>query len=200
VLFYDGVNDVMAAHQSGRAGLHQNLSEVRSRFDQSSTSTSWLDGLRTVTLVRRLATSPKAPRTSPAEDMAALAAEVEGHYLGAVDLVRSWGESHGFETVFFWQPYPLVGEKTLTAEEEALLHSLDYALALPDDLRRLVAETWARVGRAATNDPDLYDLSGAFDASRDALWIDTWGHVTPEGNRLVAEAMLEALEERWRNP
>jgi lysophospholipase L1-like esterase len=201
VLFYDGVNDVMAAHQSGRAGLHQNLSEVRARFDGSpSSSPSWLDNLRIVTLVRRLVQGPPAPRSSPAEDMTALAAEVEGHYLGTVGLVRSWGASHGFETVFFWQPYLLVGEKTLTAEEQALLHSLDYALALPDDLRRLVAETWAGVGRAAADDPDLYDLSGVFDASTEPLWIDTWGHVTPEGNRLVAEAMLGALEERWQQP
>jgi lysophospholipase L1-like esterase len=32
VLFYDGSNDVYAAYQSGRAGVHQNLDEITARM------------------------------------------------------------------------------------------------------------------------------------------------------------------------
>ncbi len=40
----------------------------------------------------------------------------------------------------------------------------------------------------------LYYIADAFDKHDTQIWIDEWGHVTPEGNRLVAQKMLRIIE------
>jgi hypothetical protein len=48
--------------------------------------------------------------------------------------------------------------------------------------------------RAAEPDLDrFWDISDVFDKRSEQIWIDATGHVTPEGNRLVAEEMLERI-------
>lgn len=39
----------------------------------------------------------------------------------------------------------------------------------------------------------LWDISDVLDDEDYQIWIDKWGHVTPEGNPLVAGEMLSIL-------
>ena len=43
---------------------------------------------------------------------------------------------------------------------------------------------------------NLVYLGDLFDKSASQIWIDEW-HVTPEGNRLVAERMLDVIASRY---
>jgi hypothetical protein len=39
----------------------------------------------------------------------------------------------------------------------------------------------------------VWYIADIFDRQETQIWIDEWGHVTPEGNRLVAEEMLAVI-------
>jgi hypothetical protein len=53
VIFYDGVNEVLAANQSGRAMLHQNYSDISARFeDAQHPLLKWFRQLNSITLMQ----------------------------------------------------------------------------------------------------------------------------------------------------
>ncbi|MEM8929721.1 MAG: SGNH/GDSL hydrolase family protein [Acidobacteriota bacterium] len=192
-IFYDGVNDALAAHQAGRAGTHQNLAEVVGRLDAPRRPLATALGrLEIVRSVRRWlpAAAPTHPATTASGD---LAREVVASYLGVVDTAtRLAAGTSRTRVAFFWQPVLGVGDKPLTADERALVDGvLDWAQdpnPTPIDFFRQVYDEAAKV-----DDPRVIDLRDAFDATDELVWIDPWGHVTPTGNAIVARRMVDAL-------
>ena len=51
--------------------------------------------------------------------------------------------------------------------------------------------------KAFTSDRDVHDLAGVFDDQTSQVWRD-FVHVTPEGNRLLADSMLQSIKVSWR--
>lgn len=193
VLFYDGVNDVYAAFQSGLAGAPQNLAAVTARFAPPARHPLWGGVLesRLLSLLRNsFAPPPVADYRALGVETPALADEVTGRYLANERLVAALAAQWGFEHFFFWQPMLGVGAKRLTPQEEV------YRGAIDPDARALFAAVYERVRAAAPPDGRLRDLADVFDAHSGNLWIDALGHVTPVGNALVARRMLAELEPR----
>ena len=192
VIFYDGVNEVLSAHQSGRPDVHQNLRQIEARLEEPTSPL--LEWLRRRELVRALGLLT-VHRSIVANDYdpETLGPAVAANYLGVHDVAGALGRGAGFEVDFFWQPHLVVGAKPLTPEEKAMVDQSFWALDITPALRQLFRSTYDDVARAVPLRPRLHDLSGLFDTVEDGLWIDTWGHVTPEGNRRVAEAMVEVL-------
>ncbi len=199
VIFYDGVNDVLAAHQSGRAVLHQNHAEIATRFQRDQHPLlEWASTLRVVTLAGRLVTWSGARiagvrvGAASSSDIERIGQEVADTYVNTVSIVRALAASHGFEYDFFWQPHLLVGHKPLADAERAMADgSLDTVLPLDPALRGLFETTYARIATAAGRDEHLHYLGGIFDNEPAQIWIDTWGHLTPAGNALVAHAIAQ---------
>jgi hypothetical protein len=194
VIFYDGVNDTLAADQAGYAGPHQNLPRIAARFESERTPLlRFLSSLTTVRLAHHWLGLPAPDRhhRSPTE-VEALAAEVVDTYLGVVEVASALAASRGFEARFFWQPYLSAGDKPLAPIEAAMLDGhLDWAVAPDPTPYHLIDAVYRRL--AEVDDPRVHDLSGVFDGVEEALWIDPWGHVTPRGNEIVAARMLELL-------
>jgi lysophospholipase L1-like esterase len=89
---------------------------------------------------------------------------------------------------FFWRPGIDIGAKPLTREEQAMRDEL----AADDRIDpALSADVQQRITQAASV-PALTDLSAIFDGIDTLIWIDGL-HVTPEGNRLIAAAVLEVI-------
>ena len=199
VVFYDGVNEVFAAHQNGTPILHQNLAEISDLFSPRRYILDAVKGLGTVQFLERsLAwiSPPGGGDAGPAADPGALAEGVTAAYMEVYGIVEGLAARHGFDFAFFWQPHILVGGKPLTPEEEAMVTGLDWVLNLDEGLRALFTETYRSVGERAEEELGLIDLSGVFDGTDSTLWIDTWGHVTPEGNEIVARAIFRQLTDR----
>ena len=199
VLFYDGVNEVLAASQSGRAAVHQNLAEIAARYEaRPVTFGAALRQTNTAQVVGWLARNAFGGRPRPVGEPTAateeLAADVVGAYLSNLASAESLAAAFGFELRFFWQPHILVGDRTLEGEELALVNGLDWVLELTPERVALFEAVYGRIARAALEEPRLHDLSGAFDDLDETIWIDTWGHVTPAGNRAVARAIAAQLE------
>ncbi|MBN1285587.1 MAG: SGNH/GDSL hydrolase family protein [Anaerolineae bacterium] len=199
VIFYDGINDVYAAYQSGVAGVHQNLAGIAARFEQRETDPTpplveWLQSTSIYQLLERLAqtAAPPSPATvlvgeENERDLQRLIEPVVAVYLSNYATVGALAEAYGFEYAFFWQPVISVGDKALTeAEQGIILTSMSPALVA------LYDAVYQEVAAVAPAYEHLYDIAGVFDGLEAPLWID-FVHVTPDGNARITVEMLRRL-------
>ena len=201
VIFYDGINDVYAAYQSGEP-THQNQPQIIKRLYPDETEQSFLERLREELINKTYAFNlanrwlNSESEDSPSElityktmgvNTEELAAEVAAVYLENYDFVRVLGESYDFDMYFFWQPALIVQPEPLTQNEQDLLTDLDPARV---DLYRatdaVISEAVAKHERL-----HLYDVSRVF--TSEDFWIDDM-HIVPEGNQIIAEAMLDVFQ------
>ncbi len=201
VIFYDGVNDLFAARQTGRPAIHQNFSYIASRFNNRKPSlSSLLWTTNTYKLFHRIRTAInvegfKNNRYKVIPDPDRLADEIVTNYLGIYRIVKTLAKEYQFDYYFFWQPYILEGEKTLTAEEERLLLELDSQLKMDETLIRLSRATYNKISAITPKYDRLFYLGDIFNDETSSIWIDTWGHVTPVGNELIARKMAQVIQQ-----
>jgi hypothetical protein len=190
IVFYDGVNDILAAAESGRPGVHVTLEPLAARFEQQEQPiVTWLKRTRLHAMVSRLrfGANPLGNQLVyryPEVDPVDLGRSAARAYLGNYQLVRSLGGQYGFEAFFFVQPHLALTRKRLTKEEQPMRDRIGGRF-------EQLALSFYETVRAAEPDLDrFWDISDVFDTRSEQIWIDATGHVTPEGNRLVAEEML----------
>lgn len=201
VIFYDGVNDLFAARQTGRPQTHQNLSHIASRFNNRKPSlTSLLWTTNTHKLLQRISAALKTADSKKQQDSIVpdpdrLANELIENYLGIYRIVSALAKEYQFDYYFFWQPYILEGKKNLTDEEERLLVDLNWELKMDETLKRLSRATYNKISRITPKYDHMYYLGEIFNNEIESIWIDTWGHVTPEGNELIAREMAKVIHQ-----
>ncbi len=203
-LFYDGINEMACAEQTGRADGLFNEARRRAEFNllhpdrRRDLIAAALIGAapRTLRRLRRL-TGLALRGPLPLEqtdlsrvDLAELAQEVIAVYLANMRLVRLLAREYQFQPIFFWQPV-ITTKKFKTPDERRWIY--DYTSdperrrllyqAIIDEFRRRpeVVET-----------PDFIDLSKLFDDWTTPVYIDLY-HLSEAGNAAVAEAMLPAV-------
>jgi hypothetical protein len=103
--------------------------------------------------------------------------------------VDALAQEYGFKPVFFWQPMLAIGDKPLTDEEQEMKRGLDPALL------ELYESIYNRVQQAFKKYENLHYMAKIFDAYEPLVWIDE-AHVTPEGNQLIAQAMVQIFMDR----
>ncbi|MGH7784188.1 MAG: hypothetical protein ACREO5_10160, partial [Candidatus Binatia bacterium] len=119
-------------------------------------------------------------------DAATLSKSVVHTYLNNYKIVEGLAQKYGFNFYFFWPPHISYGEKSLTAEEQELKRVLDPALV------KLYLSTYETIKPLFPEYKNLSNLSDVFDEYGTLLWLDD-AHVTPVGNQIVAQKMLEIL-------
>ena len=202
VIFYDGVNDVHAAYQSGQAGVHQNLSQIAAKFEGSEAQkryslVEWLKASSAFSLLKRIVTRLKVevPEASPklttyqtmGIDTYSLADSVAQTYLSNYKIVEALAQEYGFKYYFFWQPVISIGEKSLTKEEQNMRFRMDPALV------SLFDAVYRDIELAALEYENLYYVAHVLDEQDSLIWIDEY-HVTPVGNQLIASEMLDVIK------
>jgi lysophospholipase L1-like esterase len=198
VIFYDGVNEVLAANQSGRPIVHQNLAQLAAVFqDPRPPSVRWAHNLNSLQLLQLLteqlgayASTSNTYRNIDIDQLADLIAEA---YLGNYKIVSSLAQTYHFDVHFFWQPHILFGDKPLTSEEQKMITGLDWVLEMDHKLKNLFTATYKRIEGAAPDYENLHYLVNAFGEVKSQIWLDTWGHVTPPGNELITQAMMKVI-------
>jgi lysophospholipase L1-like esterase len=201
VLFFDGTNDIYTAYQSGISGVHENLQQIAAKFQRTENVSlgvhvgALLESLSLYQLignqVARLGGPRPAPRVVTYESMGidpnVMARSIVRTYLNNLESVTALAARYRFDYHFFWPPYIGAGKKRLTAGERALKDSVDPTL---DRLSRAVyAVMDAMVGKERR----LYSLTDVFDDQEQLLWLDDT-HVTPIGNEIIAERMLNHID------
>lgn len=189
VIFYDGVNDVLAAYESGQPRTHVTLQKIASRFERREHPLGqWLRSSRIYALLNRWVIQPFArPNAHRLPAHEGLADAVARNYLANQSVVKALSAYFGFDYYFFWQPHLGIGNKVLTVDEAKILQKMNDAWLL------LARETYSHIASVDSDGDRMWNLSNAFDDSAEQLWIDHAGHITPEGNRLVALWMLNVI-------
>lgn len=205
VMFYDGVNEMISAEQTGRTDRMFNEAHRRAEFNllhDSRRGDLIAGGLlalvpRTLRRVRKLTgirIQGPAPRHHAvclsAEEEQALARAVIDTYAANVETARLLAAKHGFQVLFFWQP-TLVTKRVKTPHEQRYLSDGTGDLAFRERLFAAIGQAW-REHPALAGRPDCIDISGIFDHIEAPVYIDPF-HLAEDGNAQVAEAMLPAL-------
>ena len=200
VIFYEGANDVYAAYQSGRA-THQNLNQLAAKLEQGKSPpplVTWIKSTSSFYVLNRLmATLRPKPRESTnlinyktmGIDTATLTNAMVETYIGNYEIVNALAQKYGFKALFFWQPQIGVGEKSLTNEELEMKRELDPAVI------EFYQSVYHRVQQVAKKYKNLYYIADTFDSANSQIYIDQV-HVTPVGNRLIAERIFREITGR----
>jgi lysophospholipase L1-like esterase len=203
-VFYDGVNEMACAEQTGRADGLFNEANRRAEFNllhpdrrrDLVAAAAMMVAPRTLRRLRELTGRElRGPLPAPAPDLAridleALARAVIETYAQNLRLIRMLGREYGFAPVFFWQP--VITTKRVRSPDEQRW-ARDYTRD-PENRTRLyraiIDERRRRPDLAAA--PDAHDLSALFDDWAEPVYIDLY-HLSERGNAAVAEAMLPAV-------
>jgi hypothetical protein len=201
VIFFDGVNDVYVGYESGEPGVHPLFPEISSRFEgQGINLLNRLRGTNMFWLAKNLAQKigvygaalDRFQGTSAIMDQEIdeLAYEVIERYLGNYNLVNSLAIEYDFQSFFFWQPHVAVGEKELTS------HEMDMRLEISETLSQLANHSYDYLNHISEEFQNIHYIADLFDDQATQIWIDSWGHVTPEGNKLIANEMIVLLRDQ----
>jgi len=203
-LFYDGINEMACAEQTGRADGLFNEARRRAEFNllhpdrRRDLIAAALIGAapRTLRRLRRLTgLALRGPlgleQTDLSRvDLAELAREVIAVYLANVRLVRLLAGEYGFRPIFFWQPV-ITTKKLKTPDERRWVD--DYTN--DPGRRRILYEAIIDERRrrpALVEASDTIDLSALFDDWTEPVYIDLY-HLSEAGNAAVAEAILPVV-------
>lgn len=203
VVFYDGANDMYAAYQSGSAGAVQNTAMFKAKFRATELSSfgHLFAGVKGVVrehcmiyrAVSRVAETIEGPgvggeiaaRYQP-DQLQVLAEETVEYYCELLKLLASLSEGYGFRFLCFWQPVAFAEEK-LTPEEVQFAPRLE-SQNLTDFCKRVY-------GQIKIVSPENHvNISDALYGRTDSVYID-FTHISEEGNQMVAERIVDALED-----
>jgi lysophospholipase L1-like esterase len=205
-LFYDGINEMICAEQTGEADrlfndarrvaefnlLHPSRRGDLCRAALVALMPRSLRRLRRLTGLALRGPLPIEATDLSQIDMADLARQVIDVYAANLRLARLLAREHGFRTLFVWQP--VLATKTAKSPDEERFEA-DYTTDVAGRrrlYRAVLAERRRRPELAAAE--DALDLSAIFDALADPVYIDAY-HLSESGNTAIAEAMLPALVE-----
>jgi hypothetical protein len=201
VIFYDGVNEVIAAYESGQPSVHVTLAKIAAKFEeQEHPLITWGKATRTYALIKswdgdnleqkRRGNGPEEILSDSGQELNThnLADSVTKVYLSNYRMVSMLAQEYGFDYFFFLQPHLAVGQKALTNEEQIMRSRMDPALV---DLAKAI---YGNIALVTSDYEHLWYIADGFGKEDKQIWIDEVGHITPEGNRLVAQEMLAIIE------
>jgi ABC-type enterochelin transport system ATPase subunit len=188
VIFYDGINDVYAAYQSGRPGVHHNLDSIEAKVEGGTTNllSEWIGKSTLVSILLKLADPPLVTYRTMGVDLDELADATAAAYLSNYRSVAALAGEYGFDYLFYWQPAISVGDKSLAEEERRIKSAID------PDLLALWDVVYQDIEMISADYDQLNFIADVFEQENTQIWID-WTHVTPIGNQLVAERMMEDI-------
>jgi len=211
VIFIDGFNDVVSAYQSGVPGAHYKLfiigARVEGRTGQSpapSVIGQLIRGTNTADLAQALGYEPpvrteiveREESVSATAQAGILASRTAALYARNLDLVVRLSEAYGFRCYFLLQPAIWAGDKPLT-EHERQVRAGGFP-GYPDGsdpfYTGLFTSAYGAMDSIMGSRENALSLVGAFDTVTATLYQSPSGcHVTPEANRILAEAVCSLI-------
>ncbi len=205
VVFYDGINDVFSAFQSGGVVgiphgefrrvrefslLEKNelkVAAARSAIRQLSTIRILNEVLRKFKLRQDTFQGIPVDFEKPITDRKALAQAVAQTYLNNIQVVQALAKAYGFKCLFYWQPMIFL-KKNLTEYER---RSIELDANYPG-LKELYLETYSAMQQSSTElkeDIAFHDISSIFNDLHEPIYTD-YCHMGEKGNGLIVQRML----------
>ncbi len=206
VIFYDGINDVYAAYQSGVPGSTQNVSFIKEQLKavlyppsvwQQIAGRAYLL-LREQSMIYRAVGKISAlfsPEFSEVaaryndEELQVLSDGIVEQYIESMGLLDHLAQAYGFKYTCFWQPVIFTEEK-LTDEEATVIDPRLRDKALSQCFRNTDDSLTAK------SLPYFFNISDALDDRTKTYYID-FAHLSEEGNEVVATRIFHIFEEEF---
>lgn len=193
VIFYDGVNEVISAHQNNEAGTPTNAYNRRKEFKIAHSYKKRIKLMIyssnlyrfVTTMQRKLFTSSSYKQLSERSD--ALATDIAKNYVGFVKISKSLEQEYGFKVFNFMQPN-IYSKKNLTEAEQGYYKDQQYY----ENLYKLSYET-VRKDSIMIKDSTFVDISNVFDNADKTIYFD-FCHTGELGNQLVAYKMFAYIK------
>jgi lysophospholipase L1-like esterase len=202
VIFFHGANDISELSLSGKVGVNEYAEIIRNkvRQDDSGFLMPTLQriqyGLKTYSRIYRsldyIGTESQMRYTMrPTDRMSdpelhALVGQFTSDYIKTLNVLRHLSRGYHFQSYCLWQPL-LCMDPTPTAEE---WDTQRFPVLTNPTFRRL--RTIIRDQLCADAGEGFYDFSNSLAGRTQTMYIDL-GHLTEEGNRMVAENIYELL-------
>jgi hypothetical protein len=202
VVFYDGINDVMATVQNGRAGIPQNERNREEDFIRGRQLASEdLPGIASdFRAARRLLFSAllrlhvgqrivatKRPVEPPPVPADSLARSIVRMYTETARVVEALAASYGFRPVYVWQPALLSTSKRLTPRETWLRRPQmigDVHIAVP----KLIGSAMTPIAGGR-----FIDATGLFRDDSLDVFVDVFGHTYERANPRIVDTLMSDL-------
>lgn len=203
VIFYDGVNDVYGAYQSGMAGNTQNASIIREKLKEKPNSQLILIGVtgifknhcmiykaaRKISVLFSQQQEFQEVATKYSEkELKLLSSSTSGYYIKSKELLDQLSQIYGFNYICFWQPVIFTKEK-LTNEETKLGPRL-YDKALGNCYKYTTDSFKSRYL------PHFYDISNVFRNMKETIYID-FCHIAEKGNEIVSKKIFKIFKKEF---
>jgi lysophospholipase L1-like esterase len=208
VIFYDGVNEVLAIYQpGGEVGGIQHLADLRHKFSKKEISDleMFARGLRAlledksgiirvVKLIRNNTKrwkERKSKRTygqTSEKEINALCDRVVNKYLESISLVENLARIYGFRYKFFWQPNLFYARPSIPLELK-----LDCYKDNGGRLAVLLKKTYCLIAAKEDLPKEFVNISDIFSDMPQPLYTD-FCHITEEANQIVAKRIFEAIK------
>ena len=203
VVFYDGINDVMATVQNRRAGLPQNEANRIEDFNRGRMlAAERSPGIRTdVTVARRLfgeagkrlelvqrvvAAKAVPPRERRSSD--SLAREIALTFAANARLIEALAQRYGFQPLYVWQPALLTMRKPLTAYERWLLG--------PSQIKDVhgIVPTYIGAAMKPVVGNRFIDATDLFLNDSTEIYADVYGHTYERANPRIVDTLMTVLD------
>jgi lysophospholipase L1-like esterase len=195
VIFYDGINDSATADPpQGPLRAHYSFYLIKSRIE-GSLRQRLLEVLRQSYAVRTVGLALSGMhqgRTStvPVSDSKQQAVAVLDNYEENLQVIRALGKAYAFRTHCFWQPSLYYGQKPLVPFEKTKTDALG-----GDPRDATIRAAYEEAEQRSKRSQNFVFLGHVFDSVLEPLYIDQV-HLGPQGNHLVADAIVEYLKEQ----
>jgi lysophospholipase L1-like esterase len=193
VIFYDGVNEIISAHQNNEAGTPTNAYNRKKEFKIAHSYKKRIKLMIfssnlyrfVTTMQRKLFTgSPYIQLGKRSDDLAKDIAET---YVGYVKISKSLENNYGFKVFNFMQPN-IFSKKNLSEAEQGYYKDQQYY----ENLYKLSYEK-VRENYSMINDSTFIDISDVFNNEDKTIYFD-FCHTGEFGNKLVADRIFKYLE------
>jgi len=187
-VFMDGNNEIAPPFQSGRVGSILNEDQLAGRL--VGPGRGFADLVMSQLLLARRLVQAVQPPVEPFLGDEKLCPEIAEQYVALTDVVRALGREFGFDSIHFWQPMYATTKKPPTAWEQTISSAprwRETVVACTNAVDRLVRT------RAVT---DFHSLNDLFDRETSSVFLDDYGHIVEEGNRVVAAAIVDRIIDR----
>lgn len=193
VIFYDGVNEIISAHQNNEAGSPTNAYNRKREFKIAHSYKKRLKLVMTssnlyrfiTTLQRKLFSGNAYIQLEARSD--ALATDIANNYIGLVHISKSMEQAYGFKVFNFLQPN-IYSKKNLTEAEQNYYKEQEYYKNL-----YTLSYNQVRLDSLMIKDTTFVDISDVFDTTEKTIYFD-FCHTGEFGNQLVANKIFEHIQ------
>jgi lysophospholipase L1-like esterase len=183
-VFFEGVNDLFTAYQSGVAGIPQNeenrMREFNIDVDGRIYREAAIEFVEQLALFRLFAPPPRDETAVPwSPELQSVSHAAVDIYLATVAEARAQAESRGIRSLFYWQPIVFTKKSPTPYEQRAASN--------PSVPRTYYQRSYAIAGEALVGSP-VRNLSDVFGDDAEPVYID-FCHLGEKGNEIIAGAM-----------